>query len=195
MCTVYLVDDDPAVLRMLTALVATIEVDVRPFAAAKEFLAAYRPLPCECLVCDLRMPDIDGIALQQRLASMDFSPPIIFLTGYAEVSTAVEAMKRGAFEFLEKPFGAQALLQKVQAALELSRGRYAARLERRAVEARIALLTPKERSVAALVVDGKSSREIAELLGLKVRTVENHRNRIMEKLHAKSTVDLVKLFL
>lgn len=191
----YLVDDDPALLKMLHALVETIDVDVRPFASAKEFLAAYHPMPCECLVCDLRMPDIDGIALQQRLKVMEYSPLIIFLTGYAEVNIAVEAMKHGAFEFLEKPFSAQALLRTIQSALDVSRVRYANWLEQRATDARMALLTPRERSVVAYVVEGKSSREIAELLGLRVRTVENHRNRIMEKLHVNSTVDMVKLFL
>lgn len=193
--TVYLVDDDPAVLKMLHALVATIGVDVRPFAAAKDFLAAYHPLPCECLVCDLRMPDIDGLGLQKRLQAMTGAPPIIFLTGFAEVNVAVEAMKHGAFDFVEKPFSAQALLGKIQSALDLSRARYAQWLEGQALEARLALLTPRERSVARHVVDGRSSREIAELLGLSVRTVENHRTRIMEKLHVESTVDLVKLFL
>jgi FixJ family two-component response regulator len=193
--TVYLVDDDKAVLKMLQALVSTIGVNVQPFASAKDFLAAYQPRPCECLVCDLRMPDIDGMGLQQRLVAMAATPPIIFLTGYAEVNIAVEAMKNGAFDFLEKPFSAQALLGKILSALELSRTRHASWRERQAVQARIDLLTQRERSVVKHVVDGKSSREISELLGLSVRTVENHRSRIMEKLHVESTVDLVKLFL
>jgi RNA polymerase sigma factor (sigma-70 family) len=192
---VYLVDDDPAVLKMLQALVATIGVDARPFSSAKEFLAAYRPKPCECLVCDLRMPDIDGMGLQKRLKAMDAAPPIIFLTGFAEVNIAVEAMRHGAFDFLEKPFSAQALLGKIQSALEVSRVQYAKWLERQALQARIDLLTPRERGVIRHVVDSKSSREIAEHLGLSVRTVENHRTRIMEKLHVESTVELVKLFL
>ena len=193
-CTVYLVDDDPSVLKMLQALVESVGVGVRPFSSAKEFLAAYRPMPCECLVCDLRMPDIDGMALQKRLKTLDAAPPIIFITGYAEVNIAVEAMKHGAFDFLEKPFSAQALLGKIHSALELSRTQYASRLEHQTAEARIALLTPRERNVIQYVVQGKSSREISELLGLSVRTIENHRTRIMEKLHVKSTVELVKLF-
>ena len=193
--TVYVVDDDLTLLKMLQALVATIGVEVRAFGSAREFLAVYRPAPCECLVCDLRMPDIDGMELQKRLKPLDLAPPIIFLTGFAEVSIAVEAMKHGAFDFLEKPFSAQALLGKIQAALDSSRGQYAKWLEQRAREARMALLTPRERSVIRHVTDGKSSREISELLDISVRTVENHRTRIMEKLHVESTVDLVKLFL
>jgi FixJ family two-component response regulator len=193
--TVYLVDDDPTVLKMLQALVETIGVDVRAYASAREFLEAYRPTSCECLVCDLRMPDIDGMELQKRMSAIGAALPIIFLTGFAEVSTAVEAMQHGAFDFLEKPFGAQALLGKIQAALDRSREQYAKWLEQQTKEARIALLTPRERSVIQHVVDGKSSREISELLGISVRTVENHRTRIMDRLHVTSTVELVKLFL
>jgi two-component system response regulator FixJ len=193
--TVYVVDDELSVMNMLQALVATIGVDVRAFVSAKEFLAAYRPTPGQCLVCDLRMPDIDGMELQKRLSVMAAPPPIIFLTGFAEVSTAVEAMRHGAFDFLQKPFSAQALLSKIQSALDHSRVEYAKWLGRQAVEARMALLTPRERNVVRHVVDGKSSREISELLSISVRTVENHRTRIMEKLHVESTVAVVKLFL
>lgn len=193
--TVYVVDDDPVVLRMLQALIATIGVEVRAFASGAAFLAAYQPTPCACLVCDLRMPDIDGMALQQRLKATDAALPIIFLSGFAEVGVAVEAMRHGAFDFIEKPFSAQALLGKIQAALERSRVQHAQWLEQQAREARLALLTPRERSIVRHVVDGKSSREISELLGINVRTVENHRLRIMEKLRADSTVSLVKLFL
>lgn len=192
---VYLVDDDQAIRKMLQALVETINVTARPFSSAKEFLATYMPTPCECLVCDLRLPDIDGLELQKRLKSMDAVVPIIFLTGYAEVNIAVEAMKRGAYDFLEKPFSSQALLGKIQSALELSRIEHAKWLERQATDARIALLTSRERTVIRHIVDGKSSRETAELLGLSARTVEHHRNRIMEKLHVRLTVDIVKLFL
>jgi FixJ family two-component response regulator len=191
---VYLVDDDPAVLRMLQSLVSTIDVEVRAFSSAREFLAAYMPSPCACIVSDVRMPDIDGIGLQRRLEEMEVTSPIIFLTGYAEVNVAVEAMKHGAFDFVEKPFSAQALLGKIQAALDTSRVRHAKWLAQQTAEARMALLTPRERSIVRMVVDGQSSREISALLGLSVRTVENHRSRIMEKLHVESTVDLVKLF-
>lgn len=192
---VHLVDDDAAVLRLLQATVATIGMDAQAYPSAREFLAAYRPTPCECLVCDIRMPEIDGMELQKRLKTMQTTLPIIFLTGFAEVGIAVEAMKHGAFDFIEKPFSAQALLGKIQSALACSRERYSQRLEQQAIEARLALLTPRENSVIRLVVAGNSSREISEKLGISVRTVENHRTRIMEKLHAESTVELVKLFL
>lgn len=193
--TVSVVDDDPMLLQMLQELIASIGVEVRTFTSAREFLAAYRPTPCECLICDLRMPGIDGMELQERLKAVNAELPIIFLSGFAEVNTAVEAMNRGAFYFLEKPFSAQALLGKIQSALESSMGATAKRGERRAKEARMALLTSKERNVVQQVVNGKSSREISELLGLSVRTVESHRTRIMEKLHVESALELVKLFL
>ncbi len=191
---VHLVDDDPALLRMLQALVASIGVGTQAFSSAREFLAAYQPLPCACLLCDVRMPDIDGLELQRQLMTQEVAPPIIFLTGFAEVGVAVEAMKRGAFDFVEKPFSAQQLLGKVQLALERSRVQYAAWREKQAIEARLALLTARERSVIDCVKGGKSSRETAELLQISARTVENHRTRIMQKLHVESTVELVNLF-
>lgn len=191
----YVVDDEPLVLNMLKALVTTIGAEVRAFTSAKEFLEAYRPMPCMCLVCDLRMPDIDGMELQQRLYAMDGAPPIIFLTGFADVGIAVQAMQKGAFDFLEKPFSAKALLSKITLALGCSREQYAKWRAQQTKEARMALLTPRERSVILSVIDGKSSRQISEMLGISVRTVENHRTRIMEKLHVESTVGLIKLFL
>ena len=191
---VYLVDDDASVLKLLQMMVATIGVEARTFADASSFLAAYRASPCECLVCDIRMPGMDGMELQKRLLAADATIPIIFLTGFAEVSIAVDAMRQDAFDFLEKPFSAQALLGKIGSALESSRERHDKWLERQAVKARLALLTVRERDVIAHVVAGRTSREISETLGISVRTVENHRTRIMDKLHVVSTVDLVKLF-
>lgn len=193
-CTVWVVDDDPSVLRMLAALVDTIGVCARPYPSAEAFFAAYRPDPCECLICDMRMPGMGGLDVQRRLKERGAELPIIFLTGYAEVSAAVEAMKAGAVDFVEKPFGAQVLLDKIQKALARSREVQAQRRLREAREARVGLLTPKERAVVRGVVDGKSSRDISAELGISVRTVENHRARIMEKLHVRSTVELVRLF-
>lgn len=192
---VYVVDDDVAVLEMLLTLVATIGVSVRGFSCGEDFFAEYARGHCECLVCDMRLPDIDGMEVQRRLSALNPELPIIFLTGYAEVDIAVEAMKHGAFDFVQKPFGAQSLLGKIQSALELSRRKHADWLKRQTIDARLELLTPRERDLIPHIVDGKTSREISELLGLSVRTVENHRTRIMDKLHVGSTVDLVKLFL
>lgn len=192
--TVYVVDDDASVLKMLGDLIASIDVDVLTFASAQGFLHDYRPSACQCLVCDLRMPEIDGMGLQKRLAGTGCPPPIIFLTGFADVGIAVEAMKEGAFDFVQKPCSANVLLGKIQQALTLSRARYAVWMDQQTQHARLDLLTPKERMVVRHVLDGLTSREISQSLGLSIRTVENHRARIMEKLHVESTVDLVKLF-
>ncbi|QSA98477.1 response regulator transcription factor [Methylococcus sp. EFPC2] len=192
---VYVVDDDPSVLRMLEALIGSIDLSVRAFSNAADFLEIYQPAVCECLVCDMRMPEIGGLELQKRLLAKGATLPIIFLTGHAEVALAVECMKNGAFDFVEKPFGAQALLDKVQQALERSCRLHAERRHRSTIEARLALLTPKEQKIAKLVSEGKSSRDISEIVGCSVRTVENHRAHILEKLHVNSTVELVRLFL
>ena len=192
---VYLLDDDESVLKMLCGLIDTIGVEARPYSSSQAFLAAYAPSPCECLVSDVRMPGIGGLQLQRALLAKGARLPIIFITGYAEVGAAVEAMKNGAFDFIEKPFGAQDLIDKVQRALERSRDLNALQLKQSAEQARLALLTPKEKAVVQLVVEGKSSREISESLGISVRTVENHRARIMDKLHVGSTVELVRLLL
>lgn len=192
---VYLLDDDHSVLTMLCGLVETIGVESRPFSSAQAFLAGYSPSPCECLVSDVRMPDMGGLELQRTLVSRGATLPIIFITGYAEVGAAVEAMKNGAFDFIEKPFGAQDLIDKVQRALVRSSELNLAKRRQSATQARLDLLTPKEREVVDLVVKGRSSREISATLGISVRTVENHRAHIMEKLHVGSTVELVKLFL
>lgn len=191
---VYVVDDDRSVLKMLKALIETIGLEVCACSSAREFLDVYRARPCQCLVCDVRMPDIDGMALYSQLRAMGAPLPVIFLTGFAEVGIAVDAMRLGAFDFLEKPFSAQALLGKVQSALARSRELHAEWDARQAVAARLALLTARETAIARHVVAGKSSREVSELLAISVRTVENHRSRIMEKLHIDSTVELVKLF-
>ncbi len=193
--TVYVVDDDLGVLKVLQELISTIDAEVRAYSAPEAFLEAYQQLPCACLLCDVRMPRLDGLGVQRKLVERGANLPIIFLTGHADVGSAVEAMKHGAFDFLEKPFATQALLSKIQQALERSSELHRDSLGKQTAQARIALLTPKEREVADLVVAGRSSREIADLLEISARTVENHRARIMDKLHAKTTVELVKLFL
>lgn len=194
--TVYVIDDDPGVLSMLRAVIDTIGVEVRVFASAAEFFAIRREeRPEQCLVCDVRMPGMGGLDVQRQLAQGGGTLPIIFISGYAEVGTAVEAMREGAFDFLEKPFRSQLMLDKIQKAFVRSQSMWTEKRRRESIEARRALLTPKEQVVVAHVVDGLSSREIADRLGMSYRTVENHRARILEKLHVSSTVDLVKLFI
>ena len=192
---IYIIDDDEIVLWMFQEFLQGIGAEIRAYNSARAFLDAYHPGPNECLVCDLRMPDIGGLEVQRQLLEKRTCLPIILVSAYPEVHSAVEAIKKGAFDFLEKPVNGGVLVEKVQSALARSREMHAAQVASRVREARLALLTPKERQIAELVVAGKSSPKIAETLGLSVRTVENHRARVMEKLHVESTVELVKLFL
>lgn len=191
---IHVVDDDEAVRTLLHHLVAfTAGMTVRTFASADDFIAAYRPGPCECLISDIRMPGTGGLELQQRLKELGATLPIIFMSGHGAINVAVEAMRQGAFDYLEKPFACTDLLSKIHSALARSRQLFAQRLEQEAAETRLRQLTGKEREIVGLVVAGKSSREISAELGVSVRTVENHRARIMEKLDVHSTVALIKL--
>jgi FixJ family two-component response regulator len=191
---VHVVDDEAIARWMFEELLQGIDARIRSFASAREFLDEYRPAPCECLVCDLRMPEIDGLDVQRRLLDKGSHLPIILVSGYADVPRAVEAIKKGAFDFLEKPVDGALLVAKVRDALQHSRRLFSEYLARSAHEARLALLTAKERQIAELVAAGKSSPKIAQELAISVRTVENHRARLMEKLRAESVADLVRFF-
>lgn len=191
--TVWLVDDDPAVLRLLHAMLADQEWDLRAHGSPAEFLAAYEAQACACLISDLRMPGIDGLSLQRLLAERGIDLPMIMISGYGEVGAAVTAMRHGAVDFIEKPFDGDLLIARIEEALSRSAARAAERARQEALAARLASLTPKEREVAALAVAGHSSRDIAARLGISVRTVENHRANILDKLQASSTVELVHL--
>jgi len=192
---VYIVDDDDIILWTLKELVQSIGARVHTFTSAKEFLASYSPSPCECVISDVRMPEIGGLQVQRMLMSTGAPPPIIFITSHSEISAAVEAMKAGAFDFVEKPVNGHVLIEKVQSALIHSRKLHRDRLHQSSKQARMDLLTPKEREIVEFVVQGQSSKEIATNLDISVRTVENHRARIMEKLHIASAVELVKMFI
>ena len=191
---VYIIDDDKTSLWLLEEMLQGIGAQSRAFSSPTVFLDAYRPGPCECLITDLRMPEVGGLEVQRRLLGQGASLPIIFISAYPEVSSAVTAIKRGAHDFLQKPVHAAELVDKVQSALARSRELHAQRLQRAALDARLALLTEREREVVELVVAGRSSREIAEQFELSPRTVENHRARAMEKLRVGSAIELAKLF-
>ena len=194
--TVYIVDDDEIILWTLKELIQDVGANIHTFTSAADFLDAYVPNGlAECLLCDLRMPSISGVEVQNRLLDKGANLPIIFVSGHGEVKVAVELLKKGAFDFLEKPVSGNELVHKVQLALAHSRELKKTQLERSIIDARMAMLTPKERQIVKLVVDGMSSQKIATELNLSPRTVENHRARIMDKLHIHSTVELVKLFL
>jgi len=192
---VYVVDDDPAMRSSLRWLIESVGLTVRTCASAQEFLHTYQPTDPGCLVLDVRMPGMSGLDLQSELAARKISIPILIITGYAEVPLAVRAMKAGAFDFIEKPFSDQTLLDRIRAAVvqdEASRRRRATREE---VEARLRLLTTRERDVLNRVVTGKSNKLIAAELELSTKTVEVHRSHVMEKLKADSLADLIRLWL
>lgn len=191
---VHVVDDQAAMLRMVAELVGSVSLEVRTYTSAREFLDRYHPRERECVVSDVRMPEIGGIEFLQLIRKRGYTVPVLFITGYAEVGTAVEAMKAGAFDYIEKPFAHQAFLDKVQRALAESELTYVKEMQRRVTEARLALLTPTESRILKLVAQGKSSREIAEVMDISPRTVDNHRGHMMEKLDVNSVVELVLVY-
>jgi two-component system, LuxR family, response regulator DctR len=202
---VYLVDDDAVVREALAWLLRSRRLLSEGFASADAFEAwlhvrgpadarAWPSAPC-CLLLDVRMPGTSGLALFERLSERGLLPllPVIFLTGHGDVPTAVAAVQRGAFDFVEKPFSNNALVDRIEQALQASAS---ALLQRRAgsgVEKALAELTEREREVMRLVVDGKPNKLIADALAISVRTVEVHRARVFEKMNVKSAVELSNL--
>jgi len=193
--TVYVVDDDPGVLDAVQLLLRSVGLRARAFSSAGDFLEEYDPDSPGCLILDLRMPGMGGRELQKRLLEMEAELPIIFVTAHGDVPTAVEAVKDGAVDFIQKPFPDQKLLDKVNQALELDARQRKEREERRIVELRLKTLTPREREVMGLVAAGKLNKTIARQMGISQRTVEIHRSRVMEKMEASSVPDLVHMIL
>ncbi|MEB2348966.1 MAG: response regulator [Comamonadaceae bacterium] len=197
--TVYIVDDDAEVRDALAWLLRSRHLRSESYAsaAAFEFALAERSAgqrTC-CLLLDVRMPGMNGLALFERMVERGDAQriPVIFLTGHADVPTAVATVKRGAFDFCEKPFSGNQLVDRVQAALALSAERFAAGRAARELRERIGALTERERAVMDLVLEGLSNRLIAERLEISVRTVEVHRARVFEKMQVKSAVELARL--
>jgi len=191
--TVYVVDDDPAILRSAVEIVESLGLAAETFTSAAAFLKAYRPTGPACLVLDVRMPGMSGLELQKELAKLGAPLPVIVITGYGDVRTAVDAMKHGALEFLEKPFRAQELCDSVQRAIRQDQEAWAHRAQRDEAHKRIATLTHAEREVLQAVVAGKTNKMVAAELGLSLRAVEDRRARMMKKLQAESRADVVAL--
>jgi len=189
------VDDDPGVRQSLHWLLQSVNLAVEAFATAEEFLAAYDPVRPGCLLLDVRMPGMSGLVLQEKLRARNARLPIIVLTGYAEVPTAVRAMKMGAMDFIEKPFSDDALLERVFAALSADRKAREAEAQREAAEQRLALLTSREHEVMEGVIAGKANKVIAIELGVGEKTVEAHRSQVMRKLDVDSLANLIRLVL
>ena len=189
---VFVVDDDASVRESIGLLIESAGWHVEAFAAAHEFLGRPRPLTPSCVLLDVLLPDLNGLDVQERMADDRVEMPIIFMTACADVSMSVRAMKRGAVDFLVKPFRHDALLSAITDALERSRSLLAREAELEALRKRFASLTSREREVMALVVAGRLNKQVGAELGISEITVKAHRGNVMRKMNAGSLPDLVK---
>jgi FixJ family two-component response regulator len=190
--TVFIVDDDPSVRKSLRLLVQSVNLPVETYESGQEFLEKMDASRGGCVVLDLRMPGISGLELQQRLAERRITMPIIFISGHGDLPSAVNAMRAGAVDFLEKPFRGQALLDRIHHALRQDARRRTLEIDQAETAARLALLTPPERAVLDLMAAGKPYKVIAKELGVSYKAVEGRRARIMKKMQAASLPDLLQ---
>ena len=190
---VFIVDDDSSVRRSLERLIQSVGLAVQSFASAEQFLQSGHREETGCLVLDVRMPEISGLDLQEKLTRAGILLPIIFISGHGTVPISVRAMKAGAVDFLQKPFDEQDLLDAVYRAIDRCRQRQAQREELKELEARIHTLTPKEYEVFARVITGMPNKNIADKLATAEKTVKVHRASIMKKMGAQSVADLVRM--
>lgn len=195
--TIHVVDDDAAMRRSVAFLVESLGWRAAEYGAAEQFLAAAaaRDLGCGCLVLDLRMPTMSGLELQQRLRELGCGLPIVFITGHGDVGTAVQAMKQGAVEFLEKPFKDQALLDAIAQAVRRSVAETSQQDAGKAARERFFSLTERERQVAVGLARGWSYKAIARAMGISDKTVQAHRNHLVEKLELRSAAELAQLIM
>ncbi len=193
--TIYVVDDDDGMRRALDTLLSTVGYKTAVFSRPSEFLAQFKPEAHSCLVLDIRMPEMSGLEVQQQLNRRGSMLPVIFITGHGDVPMAVQAMKEGAFEFIQKPFRDQDLLDRINHALKQDADNRTNAARRSEVQHRLESLTPREKQVMNFIVDGSANKVIAIDLGLSERTVEIHRAKVMEKMGARSVAHLVKLHL
>jgi RNA polymerase sigma factor (sigma-70 family) len=190
--TVFVVDDDPAVLKSLERLLRLSGLNVVTFNSPGTFLEAM-PAGPGCVLLDQSMPDLSGLEIQERLAALDKSLQVVFVTGHGDVPTSVQAMKAGAFDFLEKPTDERQLLLTVQRALEASEAAVAAERERTSLQARLRRLTARERQVVEHIVLGLLNKQIAYDLGISEKTIKVHRARALRKLEVGSVAELARL--
>jgi FixJ family two-component response regulator len=192
---VYVVDDDEAVRDSLKWLLEANHYQVACFERAEEFLAAFDPSAMACLILDVRMPGMSGLELQEQLLDRGTNLPILFISGHGDVPMAVSTMKRGAEDFIEKPFNEGELRVAVERMLEQARTQSSALRERRERQALLSKLTAREQQVLECIVAGRLNKQIADDLGISIKTVEAHRANIMDKLNASTVADLLRLAL
>jgi two-component system response regulator FixJ len=192
---VHIVDDDEAVRQSLAFLLSTAGTPVRVYDSATSFLEALPSLQRGCLITDVRMPDMTGIELLQRLQSKSVGLPVIVITGHGDIPLAVQAMKSGAIDFIEKPFAEDAILRAVRAAEERVKSKGHQSEDQAAVAARLASLSERERQVLDGLIAGRANKTIAHELGISPRTVEVYRANVMGKMQAKSLSELIRMTL
>ncbi|MEX2186522.1 MAG: response regulator [Pirellulales bacterium] len=188
--TVYVVDDDPQVRKSLCLIAQSVQLNVEAYETAQEFLDNYRPDRPGCLVLDVCLPGMNGLELQSRMASLNICLPTIIVTAYGEVPMAVRAIKAGALDFIQKPYGRQEMVDRIQEAVSRDLAQRRETRKRDSAVARLASLSPREREVMELFVSGKNTKKIATLLKISAKTVDFHRWNVLEKMHAKNMVDL-----
>ena len=193
--TVYVVDDDEAVRDSLQWLLEGKDYRVRCFESAEAFLSRYDPREIACLIVDVRMGGMTGLELQDRLIERRSPLPIVFITGHGDVPMAVNTMKKGATDFIQKPFKEDELLGLVERMLELARETFAEFQQAASRDALLSKLTGRESQVLERIVAGRLNKQIADDLGISIKTVEAHRANIMEKLGANTVADLLKIAL
>jgi len=190
---VFVIDDDPSMLRSLASLLRSVGLEARVFSSAPEFMRAQRPDAPGCLVLDVRLPGMSGLAFQQELAKAGIALPVIFITGHGDVPMSVRAMKAGAVEFLTKPLNDDALLSAIGHALDQSRAALGHEAEIREVRERYESLSRREREVMSLVVSGLLNKQVGGELQISEITVKAHRGKVMRKMKADSLADLVNM--
>src|SRR5580704_734877 len=192
---VHVIDDDEALRESLAFLLRTADIEAKSYASAAAFLDALPLKGLTCIITDVRMPGLSGIDLLRRVKELGIEVPVIVITGHGDVPLAVEAMRFGAIDFLEKPFDDEILLQSVRAALRQQAGTAKRQSERAEIEGRLGTLSPRERDVLGGLVAGRANKQIAFELGISPRTVEIYRANLMDKMQAGSLSDLVRMAL
>jgi FixJ family two-component response regulator len=193
--TVYVVDDDEAVRDSLQWLLEGKDYRVRCFDSAESFLARFDPREVACLITDIRMDGMSGLELQDKLLDRKSPLPIVFITGHGDVPMAVNSMKKGAMDFIEKPFKEDALVSLVERMLDEARVAFSQSQEAASRDALLSRLTTREAQVLERIVAGRLNKQIADDLGISIKTVEAHRANVMEKLNANTVADLLKIAL
>lgn len=191
--TIFVIDDDASVCKSLSRLLRSFGFEVEAFASAEVFLEREQFDGIGCIILDIRMPGLDGMALQDQLSKADYSMPIIFITGHGDIPMSVRAMKKGAVDFLPKPFDDEELLQAVRRAVEKDIQVRTERGELHQALEQIRQLTPREQEILRYVISGLLNKQIGFKLGIAEKTIKIHRGHIMEKLHVSSVADLVRL--